>query len=84
MPVRDGPIKIVTDGGKTECAVGFSRTLVQLNRFGCRLSSSCRSLRKRPDTEDAEPVVVVSDTGVGQGIFWIQLNGVVVAFEGLG
>src|SRR5258705_13095857 len=84
LPVRDGPIKIVTDGGKTKRAVGFSRTLIQLNCFGRRLFGRERGLDKRPDTENAEPVVVISDTGVGQRVLWIQLNRVVVAFEGLG
>ena len=72
LPVGDGPIKIVTNGGKAKRAVTFSRTLIQLNSFGCSLFSSCRCLRKWPDTENAEPVVVISDAGVGQRILWIS------------
>src|SRR5687767_11634950 len=81
---RGGPVKVVTDRGEPQGAVGLSRSRIQGHCLPGRCKGGGRAFVKGPDTKDAEPVVVISNAGICEGIMRIHLNGLVVTFEGPG
>src|SRR5687768_7062591 len=74
LTVGDGPVEVVANGCEAQGAVSFGRVRIECNClrrcfFRCR-----RAFSKWLHAKDAEPVVVISDTRVGERIFRIQLN----------
>src|SRR5204863_4511041 len=79
---RDGPVKVARDGAEAERAVSFCRSRIKLNRFLCRLLGGLRTFLEWSKAEDAQPIVVVGDSRVGQRVLRVEFDRVVVALDG--
>src|SRR3977135_3376260 len=77
------PIKIMTYSGKAQRTVSFGSSWVEIDCLAGSVLGSSGTLCKWLNSKNAEPVVVISNTGVGEGIIGIELDGEVVAFERL-
>ena len=84
LTLGDCPIKIMTYSGKAQRAVSFGRSGVETDRLAGSVLGSSGALGKGLDSKNAEPVVVISNTGVGKRIIRIEPDGEVVALERLG
>src|SRR6185369_2792588 len=79
----DGPVEVMANGCKAQRAVSLSRSGIELDCFGRILFGGCGRFCERSDTEDAEPVVVVGDSGVSERVVRIQLDRLFVTLERL-
>src|SRR6185436_6500055 len=79
----NAPVKVEADTCETESAIRFGRTRIQLHCFRSGFLCGRGRLGKWLDTEDAEPVVVIGNAGIGQGILGIEFDSVVVTLERL-
>ena len=77
----DGPVEVMTNSCEAERAVGFGGSRIQLHCFGGVLFCGRRSFCERPNAENAKPVVVIGDAGVGESIIRIQLDRFLVTLE---
>src|SRR5258706_262053 len=80
----DRPIKVVANSSESESAIGLGRSWIKIDGLTCRVPGGRRAFSEGLDAEHTEPVVVVSYTRVSEGVFGIEFDGVVIAFERLG
>ena len=79
---RRGPVP-VEQFHVTERAVRFGGRGIEFDRFCRRLLRGRGTFRKRLQAKHAEPVVVIGDTGVGEGIVGIEIDRFLVTLERL-
>src|SRR3954470_20058526 len=82
MCFRTRPIKIMRDRGEAQLTVSFSRSGIEFNGFLSGLPGCGGAFLEWFDTENAEPVVVVGNAGVGESVIGIEFDGALVAFDG--
>src|SRR6185295_7892598 len=84
LPFCTGPGEIATEDCLTHRGVPFGERRLERDRFRRCLVCRSRTFSKRQYCKTAEPIVVGSDAGVGEGIVWIQRDRLVIADDGPG
>src|SRR3982751_6216894 len=75
------PVEVLAHRGEAQCAVRFGDRRIEIDCFGGCLLGGSRTFRERPDAKDPEPIVVISDSRVGERIIRIKFDCVVVTFK---
>jgi hypothetical protein len=83
LALGDGPVEVMTNGGEAERAICFCGSRIELDGFRGVLFSGGGSLGERTNAEDAEPVVVIGDARVSEGVIRVCLDGFLVRLERL-
>src|SRR6201988_5033539 len=79
----DGPIEVMANSCKAERGVSLGGRGIEFDSLSCCLFGRAGRFRKRLDTEDADPVVIVGNAGVGERVIGIEFDRALVRIERL-
>src|SRR5678816_3270502 len=72
------PGEVATQYCLAQSSVTFSKVWIEVDCSRSRFISRCRTLGKRHDAENTEPVVIVRHACIRQRVPWVERNGLLV------